>query len=64
MEEKKKLYRIEEGKKIAGVCNGIAEYFGIDVTIIRIAWILAVFFAGCGIVAYIIAALVMPKKEA
>ena len=37
---KKRLYKIEEGKKISGVCGGIAEYFDIDPTLIRLAWII------------------------
>ena len=60
---KKRLYKIEQGKKIDGVCGGIAEYFDIDPTIIRLAWILFTAFAGSGIIAYIVAAIVMPKKS-
>lgn len=60
---KKRLYKIEEGKKISGVCGGIAEYFDIDSTLIRLAWILFSAFVGSGIIAYIIAAIVMPKKS-
>ena len=60
---KKRLYKIEEGKKIAGVCGGIAEYFDIYPTLIRLAWILFSAFVGSGIIAYIIAAIVMPKKS-
>lgn len=62
MDEKKKLYRIDEGKIIAGVCGGIAEYFGIDVTVVRLGWVLLSIFAGCGILAYIIALIIMPRK--
>ena len=60
---KKRLYKIEEGKKISGVCGGIAEYFDIDPTLIRFAGILFSAFVGSGIIAYIIAAIVMPKKS-
>ena len=60
---KKRLYKIEEGKKLDGVCGGIAEYFDIDPTLIRLAWILFSAFVGSGIIAYIIAAIVMPKKS-
>lgn len=60
---KKRIYKIEQGKKLDGVCGGIAEYFDIDPTIIRLAWILFTAFAGSGIIAYIIAAIVMPKKS-
>lgn len=57
----KKLYKIEEGKMIEGVCGGVAEYFNVDPTLVRIAWaILAA--CGCGIVAYIICAIIMPTK--
>ena len=60
---KKRIYKIEEGKKLDGVCGGIAEYFDIDPTLVRLAWILVTAFAGSGIIAYIIAAIVMPKKS-
>ena len=42
----KKLYKIEEGKKLCGVCGGIAEYFDVDPTIIRLLWVFLVFCAG------------------
>ena len=58
----KKLFRSKINKKLCGVCGGIAEYFNIDPTIVRLIWVLAVLFAGCGILAYIIAAFVMPEK--
>ena len=60
---KKRLYKIEEGKKLDGVCGGIAEYFDIDPTLVRLAWIFFSAFVGSGILAYIIAAIVMPKKS-
>lgn len=59
----KRLYRIEEGKKIAGVCGGIAEYFNIDPTVVRVVWAVVSLFAFVGVVAYIVAALVMPVKS-
>ncbi len=58
----KKLYKSNTDKKVAGVCGGLAEYFGIDSTLIRLGVVLAVLFAGCGLLAYIIAAIVMPSK--
>ena len=58
----KKLYRSKTNKKILGVCGGIAEYFEIDATIVRLILVLAVVFAGVGLLAYLIAALVMPVK--
>lgn len=59
----KRLYKIEDGKMIDGVCGGIAEYFNVDPTLIRLGWIILAFCAGGGILAYIIAAIVMPKKS-
>lgn len=56
----KKLYRSRTNKKLFGVCGGLAEYFEIDATVIRLLWVLAVVCAGAGILAYLIAALVMP----
>jgi len=60
---KKRLYKIEQGKKLDGVCGGIVEYFDIDPTIIRLLWILFTACAGSGILAYIIAAIIMPRKS-
>jgi phage shock protein PspC (stress-responsive transcriptional regulator) len=57
----KKLYRIENGKVIAGVCGGLAEYLNIDATVIRLIWAL-VGLSGAGILAYFIAALIIPVK--
>lgn len=58
----KKLFKSNTDKKLCGVCGGIAEYIGMDSTIVRLILVLAVLFAGCGILAYIIAALIMPNK--
>ena len=58
----KKLYRSKNNKKIFGVCGGLAEYFDIDATIIRLVLVLAVLFAGVGVLAYLIAALVIPNQ--
>ncbi|MCQ97404.1 PspC domain-containing protein, partial [Listeria monocytogenes] len=52
----KKLYKSSSQKMIAGVCGGIAEYFGIEVTIVRLVWVAASLFLGSGILLYIIAA--------
>ena len=59
----KRLYRIEEGKMVEGVCGGVAEYFNIDPTVVRLGWALVSCFAGAGIVAYIAAAIIMPVKS-
>jgi phage shock protein C len=58
----KKLYRSETDKKIFGVCGGLAEYFEVDSTIVRLAWIIFLCF-GVGILAYFLAAIVMPTKS-
>lgn len=60
---KKRLYRIEEGKMLAGVCGGVAEYFDIDPTIIRLAIVLFSLAGGSGVLLYIIAAIIMPTKS-
>lgn len=59
----KRLYKVEEGRMIAGVCGGIAEYFNVDPTLIRLAWVFLGFCVGSGILAYIIAAIIMPNKS-
>lgn len=58
----KKLYRSNIDKKLCGVCGGLAEYFEIDPTLVRLAWVLFALCVGCGILAYIIAAIVIPKR--
>lgn len=60
---KKRLYKIEEGKKLCGVCGGIAEYFDVDPTLIRLLWVILVLCVGTGILVYIVAALIMPNKS-
>lgn len=50
-----------QARKICGVCGGIAEYFGIDSTIVRLVWALVALLAGTGVLTYIIAALLMPE---
>ena len=57
----KRLTKSSSDIKIAGVCGGIAEYFETDPTLIRIAWIIFVCLAGAGLIAYILAALIMPR---
>lgn len=56
-----RLYRGRD-RKIAGVCSGIAEYFGWDPTVVRLAWIIFLLAGGSGILAYIIAMIVMPER--
>ncbi len=58
----KRLYKSRTDRKIDGVCAGLAEYFDIDPTIVRLAWVIFCFCGGSGILAYIIAMLIMPEK--
>lgn len=58
----KKLYRSRTDKKIAGVCGGIGQYFGIDSTVIRLVFVLFCLAGGSGLLVYIIAAIVMPDE--
>ncbi len=57
----KKLYRIEQGKMLCGVCGGLAEYLNLDPTIVRLLAVLLC-CTGTGVVAYIAAAIIMPVK--
>ena len=56
----KRLYKNVTDKKLCGVCSGIADYFNIDPTLVRLGWVALVIFGGCGILAYIIAAIIIP----
>jgi phage shock protein C len=57
-----KLMRSRTNRKIAGVCAGFAEYFDLDVTLVRVVWLIVALFGGGGILAYIIAWIVMPEE--
>ena len=57
----KKLVRSKNNRMICGVCGGIGEYLGIDPTVVRLLWILFSVMGGAGVLAYIIAALVIPE---
>jgi phage shock protein C len=60
----KKLYLSDTDKKLSGVCGGIGEYFNIDATLVRLSWIFVTVVTGLfpGVVAYIVAAVVIPQK--
>jgi len=58
----KKLYRSRKDQIIGGVCGGIAEYFGIDPTLVRLAFVLFALIEGAGIIAYIIAWIIIPER--
>ncbi len=59
---KKKMYKSNSDQKLDGVCAGIAEYFDVDPTVIRLAWVIFSLCGGSGVLAYIICAIVMPRK--
>lgn len=56
----RKLYK-SRNRMLCGVCGGIGEYFNMDPTVIRLLWIIFSILGGCGILAYIIAAIVIPE---
>ena len=58
----KKLYRSYSSRMLCGVCGGIGEYFGIDPTLVRLAWAIFCLLGGAGIVFYIIAAIIIPTE--
>lgn len=58
----KQLYRSRTNRKIAGVCGGLGEYMNLDPTIIRLIWVLLILCAGTGLLAYMIAALIIPEN--
>jgi phage shock protein C len=58
----KKLYRSKKNRKIAGICGGIAEYFDIDPTIIRLIALILVLSAGGGIIVYLIGWIIVPEE--
>ena len=57
----KRLTRSTSDRKLAGVCAGIAEYFGIDPTLVRVAWVIFCLMGGSGVIAYLICALLIPE---
>ena len=58
----KRLYKANDNKMVDGVCGGIAEYFGIDPTLVRLGWVLFGALGGSGFLAYIIAAVIIPRQ--
>lgn len=58
----KKLLKSSKNKKLSGVCGGLAEYFGIDATIVRLIFALCVLFIGYGIMTYLVCLIMMPSE--
>ena len=59
----KKLYLSDANRKIGGVCGGIGEYFNIDPTIVRLAWVILAFVWGAGLIGYFIAWAIIPRRS-
>lgn len=59
---KKRLYKSSTDKKVCGVCGGIANYFDVDPTVIRLIWVIFTLAGGSGLIAYIVAAIIMPDE--
>ncbi len=63
MENEKRLYRSNQNKIICGVCGGLAEYFAVDPTLVRLVWALVTLFGiAPGIIAYVVAAIIIPQR--
>lgn len=58
----KRLYKNSHDKMICGVCQGLSEYLNIDVTVVRLLFVLLGFASGAGLIIYIVAAIIMPDK--
>lgn len=60
---KKRIYKLREKKMLCGVCAGVADYFDIDPTLVRVLWAVLSLAYGAALVAYIICAIVFPDKS-
>ena len=58
----KRLYKSNENKMLDGVCGGLGEYFGMDPTLVRLAWVLFCALGGSGVIAYLLAAIIIPRR--
>ena len=61
--EVKRLYRSKRDRVLAGVCAGIGEYFDVDPVLVRVLWVIFSLLYGAGILAYIIAWIIIPEKK-
>ncbi|HEY1525677.1 MAG TPA: PspC domain-containing protein [Candidatus Angelobacter sp.] len=59
---RERLVRPRQGRKIAGVCAGFAEYYDLDATLIRIVWVVCVVCGGVGLLAYLAAWIIIPEE--
>ena len=63
MEEPRKLYRSRSQRMIAGVCGGLADYFNIDATLVRVLFLLLAVFGGTGLVIYLVMWIIVPDTS-
>lgn len=63
MDERKRLYKSRNNRMICGVCAGIADYFNIDPSIVRVLWAVLALAAGTGVLAYIACAIILPEGD-
>jgi phage shock protein C len=63
LDEPRKLYRSQSQRMIAGVCGGLAEYFNVDATLMRVLFLLLAVFGGSGIVIYIVMWIIVPDAR-
>lgn len=59
---KKRLYKSDDNRVLCGVCGGVAEFLGIDPTIVRLVWAILIIFVGMGLWLYILAAIIIPRE--
>lgn len=60
--EEKRVYRSRTDRVLGGVCSGIGKYFGLDPVLLRVIWAIAFFVGGAGLLAYIIAWIIIPEE--
>lgn len=58
----RRIYKSSTDRMLCGVCGGVAEYFSVDPTLVRLGWVLFCALGGCGILAYIVAAIIIPDR--
>ncbi|HTF41020.1 MAG TPA: PspC domain-containing protein [Propionibacteriaceae bacterium] len=63
MEEPRKLYRSRTQRMVAGVCGGLAEYFNVDTTVIRVLFLVITLFGGAGLVVYVVMWILVPDAS-
>ncbi len=59
---RKRLYKSDDNRLLCGVCGGVGEFLGIDPTIVRLIWAILILFAGAGLLLYILAAIIVPRR--